>query len=179
MSSAVAYLCHFKGSMEVFHWDILIHLYLRPYTLDAGGWESYRCCSCHTRPCHREQWRQERKPCDLQIELIPDVHYHYHLIPNQLYTLTSGTSDHLTICHLDLSEIYMCRDKLTSCASWLTSGNDFICSNTARRWSASIIDTICGQSNMFINTSHRCIFPYNRRIRSNCLILNIYRSNTL
>ena len=36
MSSAVAYLCHFKGSMEVFHWDNYIHLYFRPYTLDLG-----------------------------------------------------------------------------------------------------------------------------------------------
>ena len=45
MSSAVAYLCHFKGSMEVFHWVNSIHLYFRPYKLyfRSGGWESYRC----------------------------------------------------------------------------------------------------------------------------------------
>ena len=36
MSSAVAYLRHFKGSMEVFHWVNHIHLYFRPYTLDLG-----------------------------------------------------------------------------------------------------------------------------------------------
>ena len=34
MSSAVANLCHFKGSMEVFHWVYSIRLYFRPYTLD-------------------------------------------------------------------------------------------------------------------------------------------------
>ena len=37
MSSAVANLCHFKGSMEVFHWVNSIRLYFRPYiyrTLD-------------------------------------------------------------------------------------------------------------------------------------------------
>ena len=36
MSSAVAYLCHIKGCMKVFHWVNYIHLYFRLYTLDLG-----------------------------------------------------------------------------------------------------------------------------------------------
>ena len=65
MSSAVAYLSHFKGCMEVQHWVNSICLYFRPYTytLDIWGWESYRCL--YMLPDHiiEEHWTEDPVAC--------------------------------------------------------------------------------------------------------------------
>ena len=70
MSSAVAYLCHFKGSMEVFHWVNSIHLYFRPYTLDQGV--GNLADARHAILDNRSNEKTAVKPCDLQTQLTPN-----------------------------------------------------------------------------------------------------------
>ena len=71
MSSAVAYLCHFKGSMEVFHWDKLIRFYFRPYiyTLDQGVGNL-----TDARHAILDN-RSKEKPCDLQLTANRCLHH--------------------------------------------------------------------------------------------------------
>ena len=64
MSSAVAYLCHFKGCVECITWDKL-NMFIH---LAFGGWESRRCL--YMLPDHTIE--DQRRPCDL-LQLTPDI----------------------------------------------------------------------------------------------------------
>ena len=71
MSSAVANLCHFKGSMEVFHWVNSIQLYFWPWGRESSRYPDVL----------DNRSSETKETCDLQpdtAQLTPNRCLHLH-----------------------------------------------------------------------------------------------------
>ena len=142
---------------NVFHWDNLICLYFRPYTLDFGVGNLTDACMWYHRGPEKTLW-----PATANIWCLPQ------LLPslpsNQLYTLIL-ISVHLTIWTIQNN--CLCRAKFNICVS---SVNHLfyleMTYDTIRRWIYTIYHMQTMQFANF-NTSKKWHSPYNRRLWSN------------